>query len=111
MGSDTYGHTPVDRMFAHRDVYGIGYDEARAARGPLRLGIVEAGGGARSKYLPAIARLRTLSELVVVAAIAEPDVRQGKKVTELYVCRHYAGLSKMLAAEELDGVEILSPDN
>ena len=54
------GHTPVDRMFAHRDVYGIGYDEERVSQPLVRLGIVGAGGVAQSKHLPAINRLRTL---------------------------------------------------
>ncbi len=108
---ETYGHTPVSRIFAARDVYGIGYDEGRAARRPLRLGIVGAGGVAQSKHLPAINRLRTLWEPVEVAAIAEPDARQGRKVATVYGCHYYAGLPEMLAAEELDGVEILSPDH
>lgn len=111
MTGDTYGHTPLERMVAGRDVYGIGYDVERARRAPVRLGIAGAGGVAQSKHLPAIARLRTLWEPVVVAAIAEPDVRQGQKVAALHACHHYTGLTEMLAAEELDGVLVLSPDS
>jgi predicted dehydrogenase len=109
MLDDTYGHPPHERMFQRRDVYGIGYDEERAARRLVRLGIVGAGGVAQSKHLPAITRLRTLWEPVVVTAIAEPDARQGQKVAEIYGCRHYASLQQMLAAEALEGVLVLTP--
>ncbi len=110
MSGETYGHTPIERMFALRDVYGIGYDAERGTRTPVRLGMAGAGGVSQSKHLPAIASLRTLWEPIVVAAIAEPDVRQGQKVATLYGCRHYASLEQMLAEEKLDGVEVLSPD-
>jgi hypothetical protein len=58
MLEDTYGHSPIHKMFDLADVYGVGYDEERASRKPLRLGMIGAGGVAVSKYFPAIRRLQ-----------------------------------------------------
>jgi len=109
MLDDTYGHSPLKNMFELRDVYGIAYSEERAARRKVRLGLIGAGGVAQSKHLPAIQRLRTIWEPVEVAAVADIDARQGKKVAHLYGCRWYQDFQSMLKEEELDGIEVLSP--
>ena len=75
---DTYGHTPVEKAFGQKDVYGIGFDEERARRRKLSLGIIGAGGVAQSKHWPAILRLRVLWEPVEVAAFAGLDEVQGR---------------------------------
>ena len=62
--NETYGHTPASKMFTLGDVYGVGFDAERAAQKPFRLGVIGMGGVAQSKYLPAVARLRTLGEPV-----------------------------------------------
>ena len=67
---DTYGHTPVKKAFEQGDVYGVGYDEERAARRRLRLGIIGAGPVVQSKHWPAIKRLQAIWEPVEVAAFA-----------------------------------------
>jgi predicted dehydrogenase len=108
---DTYGHTPIKKAFEQADVYGIGFDEERASRAHVRLGICGAGGVAQSKYLPAINRLRTIWEPVEVTAIAEPRQDQAKKVTAIYGCRWYADWRKMIAQAELDGVLVTAPDD
>lgn len=107
---DTFGHTPVDRMFAGDDVYGIGFDEERAARAPVRLAILGGGGVAQSKYLPAVARLRTVWEPVEVVAIAEPRAEQGRKLEAIHGARWYADAERLLAQERLDGVLVTAPD-
>ena len=107
---DTYGHTPVDRMFTGGDVYGVGYDDERAARPPLRLAVIGAGGVAQSKYFPAITRLRTLWEPVEITAFAEPREDHGRKLQAIYGSRWYADYQALLAGEEVDGVLVLSPD-
>ena len=109
MLDDTYGHSPLKNMFEWRDVYGIAYSEERAARKKVRLGLIGAGGVAQSKHLPAILRLRTIWEPVEVAAVADPNEQQGKKVAELYGCQWYPDFEPMLKEERLDGIEVLSP--
>ncbi len=111
MLEDTYGHTPVQKAFVQADVYGIGFDEARAARRPLRLAICGAGGVAQSKYLPAVARLRTIWEPIAVTTIAVRTRAQGEKTAAVYGCRWYADWRKMIVEEELDGVMITGPDD
>jgi len=110
MLEDTYAHTPIKKMFDLADVYGIDYDEERASRPKVRLGIIGAGGVAQSKHLPAINRLITTWEQVEVPAISIRREVQGKKVAELYNCRWYPDYQKMLKEEELDGVLVLTPD-
>jgi predicted dehydrogenase len=107
---DTYGHTPYQKAFIEGDVYGVGYDGARAGRKPLRLGMIGAGGVAQSKYLPAIARLRTLWEPIQLAAFAEPRSDHREKVQAIYGGQGYADYRTMLAEAALDGVLVLSPD-
>lgn len=110
MQPDTFGHTPFSKMFDQGDVYGVSYDEARAARKPLSLGIIGAGGVAASKHIPALMRLRTLWEPVELAAIVRRDERAGRHLAEMYGCRWYADYVQMLEHEILDGVLVLGPD-
>jgi predicted dehydrogenase len=110
MQSDTFGHTPFVKMFDQGDVYGVAYDEVRAARKPIRLGIIGAGGVAASKHIPALMRLRTLWEPVELAAIVRRDERAGRHLAEMYGCRWYADYAQMLEREALEGVLVLGPD-
>ena len=111
MLEDTYGHTPVRKAFEQLDVYGIGYDEARATGSPVRLGIIGAGGVAQSKYFPAIARLRMIWEPIEVVAFSEPREDHGRKVEAIYSGKWYADYQVMLAEADLDGVLVLGPDD
>lgn len=111
MLEDTYGHTPVHKAFDQRDIYGIGYDEARAGRVPVRLGVIGTGGVAQSKYFPAAARLRMLWEPIEIIAFAEPREDDARKVQAVYSGRWYTDYRTMLATETLDGVVVLGPDN
>lgn len=110
MLDDTYGHTPVHKAFEQLDVYGIGVDEARAARRKVRLGIIGAGGVAQSKYWPALARLRMIWEPVEVVAFSEPRAEHAHKVQAIYGGTWYPDYRQMLADVELDGVLVLGPD-
>jgi predicted dehydrogenase len=110
MLEDTYGYTPIRKAFDLGDGYGIGYDEERASRKKVRLGIVGAGGIAQSKHWPAIKRLRTIWEPVEVVAFALRTEVQARKIQEVFGSRWYADYRKMLAEEELDGVVVASPD-
>jgi predicted dehydrogenase len=110
MLEDTYAHSPIQKMFDKADVYGIGYDEERAQKTPLRLAIIGTGGVAQSKHIPAIMRLKTIWEPVTLAAVCVRTPLQGKKVAETYGVKWYADYKEMLEAERLDGVLVLSPD-
>jgi predicted dehydrogenase len=107
---DTYGHTPVDKMFAGADVYGVGFDHHRADRRPLRLAVIGAGGVAQSKWLPALARLRTLWDPVELVGVADPNEDQGRKVGRVHGCRWYRDHRQLLSEEKPDVVVIASPD-
>lgn len=110
MSDDTYGHTPVEKAFDAQDVYGIERDEERASRPPVRLAIVGCGGVAQSKYLPAVARLKTLWDPVELVAIAEPREEHGRKVAATYRVEWFADAPSMLSACELDAALVLSTD-
>lgn len=106
-----FGHTPVAKAFDAGDVYGIAPDAERAARRPIRLGFIGAGGVAQSKYFPAIARLRMTWEPIEVAAFAEPRAEHAAKVRAVYGGVHYTDYRAMLAEAGLDGVVVLSGDD
>ena len=108
---DTYGHTPVRKAFELGDVYGVGYDEERAGRRPVRLGLIGAGGVAQSKYFPAVARLRMIWEPVEIVAFATRRENHARKIEAIYGGRWYADYQEMLRREDLDGVLILGPDD
>jgi predicted dehydrogenase len=108
---DTYGHTPVPRMFDAADVYGIGYDSDRAGRAPLRLGFIGAGGVVQSKWLPALLRLRTLWDPVELVGVADPSEAQGRKIERLYGCRWYPDHRQLLADARPQAVVVASPDD
>jgi len=110
MPEDTFGHTPARLALELGDVYGVGFDADRAARPPVRLGMVGTGGVAQSKHLPALWRLRTQWEPVTLEAIVEPNAAVGQKVARLYGCRWYADLPAMLAAEPLEALIVATPD-
>jgi len=110
MTQDTYGHTPVHKMFDEGDVYGVRHDEERARRKPLRLGIIGAGGVVVSKYLPAIKRLQATWEPVELAAFARRDERAGRHIQETWGGRWYQDPASMLSREQLDAVIVASPN-
>jgi predicted dehydrogenase len=110
MLEDTYGHTPIRKAFELGDVYGVGYDEARAARRRLKIGFIGAGPVVQSKHWPAIKRLQTVWEPVEVTAFALRTEQQAHKVAQVFGGRWYADYRAMLANEELDGVIVCSSD-
>ena len=110
MLEDTYGHSPVRNMFELADVYGVGYDEERATKRRINLGIIGAGGVAVSKHIPAVRRLQTIWEPVNLVAISRRDETAGQHVAEMCGCRWYADFAEMLDLEQLDGVLVLGPD-
>ena len=110
MFNQPYGHTPYEKAFGG-DVYGIGYDETRATRRAIRLGVIGAGGVAQSKYFPAVARLRMIWEPIEIVSFAEPRADHAAKIAGVYGGTNYTDYQTMLREEALDGVIILSPDH
>jgi predicted dehydrogenase len=108
---DTYGHTPPDKALVSGDVYGVGYDENRASRRFVRLGVIGAGPVVQSKHWPAIQRLRTIWEPIEVVAFALRTKHQAEKVQSTFGGRWYDDYERMLADEELDGVIVCSSDD
>jgi predicted dehydrogenase len=106
----TYAHTPLEKMFNNKDVYGIAYDEERASKRKIKLGIIGVGGVAQSKHIPAICRLRTIWEPVELTAFSTRNNTQADKINEIYGCRYYSDYKEMLNEEQLDGVIICSCD-
>ena len=111
MLEDTYGHSPIKKMFDLADVYGVDFDEERAARKPVRLGIIGAGGVTVSKYFPALKRLQTIWEPVEVVAFSRRDERAGRQIEATWGGRWYADYTEMLDHEDLDGVMVLGPNH
>jgi predicted dehydrogenase len=93
------------------DVYGVGFEEERAARKKVRLLVMGMGGVAQSKYLPALSRLQVMWEPVEIVAFAEPREDQGEKVQQISGARWYRDYRQMLAEEDADGILVLSPDD
>src|SRR5512140_1207128 len=111
MLEDTYGHSPIKKMFDQGDVYGVAYDEARAARRPVRLGLIGAGGVTVSKHFPAIKRLQAIWEPVEVVAFSRRDERAGRQIEKTWGGRWYRDYEQMLQREQLDAVMVLGPND
>ncbi|MHC4445835.1 MAG: Gfo/Idh/MocA family protein [Planctomycetota bacterium] len=111
MLEDTYGHSPIKKLFEEADCYGVRYDEERASRKPVRLGIIGAGGVTVSKYFPSIKRLQTIWEPVEVVAFTRRSQRDGRQIEATWGGRWYSDYTKMLDKEELDGVMVLGPND
>lgn len=97
-------------MSGKPDIYNIRYNEERATQCPVRLGMIGVGGVAQAKHLPGINRLIATWEPVELVAVADPDEASGRKVARQYGARWYRDHREMLAKEELDGVDITTPD-
>lgn len=110
MVPDTYGHTPIRKAFDLADAYGVGYDEVRASRKPVRLAIIGAGPVVQSKHWPAIKRLKMIWEPVEVTAFALRTEQQARKLQETYGGRWYSDYRDMLEREDVDGVIVASSD-
>jgi len=106
-------HAGLDRraLFERGDVYRVGLDEERASRQPVRLAILGAGGVAQAKYLPALARLRTLWEPVEVVALSTIDRRQREKLSKLFGGRVYGDSDELLRDQQPDAVLVTSSDD
>src|SRR5438034_10452909 len=76
-----WAHLDRGALFERGDVYRVAFDAARASRTTVRLAILGAGGVAQSKYLPALAQLRTRWEPIELVALSTLDARAGEKLS------------------------------
>lgn len=97
-------------MTGKPDIYGVGYKDEFASKREVRLGMIGVGGVAQAKHLPSLNRLVTMWEPVKLVAVADPDERSGQKVARQYGAKWYADYREMLKNEQLDGVDIATPD-
>jgi predicted dehydrogenase len=106
-----YAHLDRRALFERRDVYRVAFDEERAARPPVRLAILGAGGVAQAKYLPAIARLRTAWEQVELVAVSSLDARQREKLTGVFGVPAYGDGGLLLREHAPTAVLVTSSDD
>ncbi len=106
-----WAHLDRRALFERADVYRVAYDPERAARAPVRLAVLGAGGVAQSKYLPAIAQLRTRWEPVELVAVSALDPRQREKLTSIWSVPSYADSAALLREREPDAVIVASSDD
>lgn len=110
MLEDTYGHSPIHKMFDNADVYGVAFDEERAKKQFVRLVMIGCGGVAQSKHIPAIMRLKTIWEPIQLVGVCMRNPKQGMKVQEITGATWYTDYLEMLDVEKPDGALVLSPD-
>ena len=106
-----YGHTSHAAAFGRSDVYGIRADPTRAAKRPLALGLIGCGGVAQAKWLPAIQRLRTISEPITVAGFVDPDAGTRAKVAALCPAPAFETTERLLEGGGIDLALVLSADD
>jgi hypothetical protein len=99
MLEDTYGHSPIHKMFDNADVYGVAFDEERAKKQLVRLVIIGCGGVAQSKHIPAIMRLKTVWEPIQLVGVCMRNPKQGMKVQEITGATWYTDYLEMLDVE------------
>ena len=98
-------------LFERRDVYQVGFDEERAARTPVSLAILGAGGVAQAKYLPTIARLRAQWEPIHLVGLSTLDPRQGEKLSQIWGAPAYRDSHALLREQTPEAVLVASSDD
>jgi predicted dehydrogenase len=106
-----YAHLDRRAVFERGDVYRVAPDEERAARAPVRLAVLGAGGVAQAKYLPSIAQLRARWEPIELVAFSTLDSRQGEKLSRLWGAPAYADSVSLLRDHAPDAVLVTSSDD
>jgi predicted dehydrogenase len=106
-----WAHLEREAIFERGDVYRVGFDAERAARAPVRLAILGAGGVAQSKYLPALAQLRSRWEPVELVALSTLDARAADKLSTLWNAPVYGDSASLLRDHRPDAVLVTSSDD
>lgn len=106
-----WAHLDRRALFERGDVYRVEFDAERAARTPVRVAVLGAGGVAQSKYLPAIAQLRTRWEPVELVAMSTLDDRTAQKLSSLWSVPVYTDSASLLREHAPDAVLVTSSDD
>jgi predicted dehydrogenase len=105
-----YGHTSFGAAMVRGDVYDVRPNAQRAAKKPLRIAIAGCGGVAQAKWLPAIRRLQTIGEPIVISGLVEPDSQARAKVEALAGARGHSNLRELFDAGRPELLLILASD-
>ena len=106
-----WAHLDRRALFERGDVYRVAFDAERAARTPVRMALLGAGGVAQSKYLPALAQLRTRWDPVELVALSTLDARGAEKLSSLWGVPAYADSAALLREHAPDAVLVTSSDD
>jgi predicted dehydrogenase len=106
-----WAHLDRRALFERGDVYRVAFDAERAARAPVRVAVLGAGGVAQSKYLPALAQLRTRWEPVELVALSTLDDRAAQKLSALWSVPVYTDSTSLLHEHAPDAVLVTSSDD
>jgi predicted dehydrogenase len=106
-----WAHLDRRAIFERGDVYRVAFDAERAARRPVRVAVLGAGGVAQSKYLPAIAQLRTRWDPVELVALSTLDTRTAEKLSSLWNVPVYTDSDSLLHDHAPDAVLVTSSDD
>ena len=72
-----WAHLDRRALFERGDVYRVAFDAERAARTPVRVAVLGAGGVAQSKYLPALAKIKYAGITANIEFDGKGDLTQG----------------------------------
>jgi predicted dehydrogenase len=106
-----WAHLDRRALFERGDVYRVGFDPERAARAPVRVAVLGAGGVAQSKYLPAIAQLRSRWEPVELVGLSTLSARDVDKLSSLWGAPVYSDSTSLLRELQPDAVVVTSSDD
>jgi predicted dehydrogenase len=110
LSGDFFARLDPRSLFDTGDVYRIRRDEERAAQAPVRLAILGAGGVAQAKYLPALARLRSMWEPVELVGLSTLDDSQRDKLARVWGVPVYGDSHEVLRTHVPDAVLVTSSD-
>jgi predicted dehydrogenase len=111
LGGDFFADLDPRSLFEVGDVYRIRRDAERAAKAPVRLAILGAGGVAQAKYLPALARLRSIWEPVELVGLSTLDDSQRDKLAGVCAVPVYRDSDELLRTHVPDAVLVTSSDD
>ena len=106
-----WAHLDRRALFERGDVYRVGFDSERVARAPVRIAVLGAGGVAQSKYLPAIAQLRSRWEPLELVGLSTLSTHDVDKLSSVWGAPVYTNSTWLLRELQPDAVIVTSSDD